>query len=72
VAEYHRVLAQHSSEELPYLRALVAEMVTGRPQTFTGKVRTVLEGIAVERGEDPATVAKLIDEAGISEAPTPR
>jgi AcrR family transcriptional regulator len=72
VAEYHRVLAQHAPDELPYLRALVAELVTGRPQTFTAMVRTVLAGIAVERGEDPAAVARLIDEAGISEAPTPR
>lgn len=72
VAEYHRVLAQRDPSEFPYLRSLVAELVTGRPATFTAKIRTVLVGIAAERGEDPLVIGRLVDDASISEAPAPR
>jgi AcrR family transcriptional regulator len=72
IAEHHRVLAQRDPTELPHLRALVAELTTGPPPSFTAKVTTVLVGVAVRRGEDPAEIVRLIDTAEISEEPAPR
>jgi AcrR family transcriptional regulator len=72
IAEHHRVLAQRAPTELPHLRELVAEMAVGPPPTFTAKVRTVLMGVAIDRGEQPSAIARLIDGAEISEEPTPR
>jgi AcrR family transcriptional regulator len=72
IAEHHRVLAQRDPSELPYLRSLVAELATGPPLSFTDKITTVLIGVAVRRGEDPGAVVRLVEEAALSEEPTPR
>jgi len=54
VVEYHRALAQHGADEFPNLRALVAAP-DDRP-VFADRIRTVLVGIAVQRGESPAVI----------------
>lgn len=55
IAEYHRVLARRAPDELPHLRALVATPPAGPPE-LTERIRTVLVGIAVRRGEAPRVV----------------
>jgi AcrR family transcriptional regulator len=72
LAEHHRVLAQRQPDELPHLRALVAELATGPLPSFTDKITTVLVGVAVRRGEDASEVVRLIDAAAISEEPAAR
>jgi AcrR family transcriptional regulator len=57
IAEYHRALAQRPPDELVHLRALVRS-ATGPPRSFADRIRTVLTGIAVQRGESPAVVAE--------------
>jgi AcrR family transcriptional regulator len=72
IAEHHRVLAQRGPGELTHVRALVAELAVGPPPSFTAKVRTVLVGIAVERGEDATAIGHLLEDTVISEEPVPR
>ena len=62
IAEYHRALAQHAPDELPHLRALVS-MPPERPRSFADRIRTVLVGIAVARGEPASVVAEHASEA---------
>jgi AcrR family transcriptional regulator len=55
IAEYHRVLSQREPDELPHLRALVGA-INQVSSDFDARIRTVLLGIAVARGDEPATV----------------
>jgi AcrR family transcriptional regulator len=63
IAEYHRVLAQRPADELPHLRALVATAPRA-PRDLTDRIRTVLVGIAVRRGDPAAIVLEHTQEAG--------
>jgi len=68
LAEYHRVLANHPRDALPNLRKLVA--TTQEPTaSFTERIRTVLVGIAVRRGEGWQEILELGD--GTDPAPPP-
>lgn len=58
IAEYHRALAQRAPDELPHLRQLVAAVPSARAD-FTDRIRTVLVGIAVRRGEAWESIAAL-------------
>jgi AcrR family transcriptional regulator len=64
---FRAVLADAGPDELGHLRALLAGIgEVGRP-TFQVRIGTVLRGIAVRRGEDPAPIDGLLGEAGAAE-----
>ena len=65
VAEYHRVLAQRGPTDLPYLRALVAELATATPPTFVEMITTVITGVAVERRDDPVKIRRRLKAAKV-------
>lgn len=69
VAEYHRVLAQRDRHELVHLRALIAELASTPPPTFFETVATVIAGVAVERGDDPAKVRRRLRAAELDTDP---
>jgi hypothetical protein len=52
IAEYHRALSQRDPDDLPHLRTLVGA-INQMSSDFDDRIRTVLVGIAVRRG-DPA------------------
>jgi AcrR family transcriptional regulator len=60
IAEYHRVLAQRRDDELPYLRALIAEQSSGDEWTFEQHLITILMGLATRRGDPWPPIAKAI------------
>ncbi len=62
-AEYLRVLATEPPDALPHLRALVAAR-TDAPTDFTGRIITVLAGIALRRGEPWEPIFALADFSG--------
>jgi len=55
IAEYHRALSQHDPDELPHLRTLMGAINEVRSD-FDDRIRTVLVGIAVRRGDAVQTV----------------
>lgn len=59
IAEFHRELAQRPPDQLPHLRALVAEM-QGMTMDFVDRICTVLVGIAVRRGESAQDVLEHV------------
>jgi AcrR family transcriptional regulator len=59
-AEFPRILSERTVSELPHLRALIAEFSTAVAHTFVDSVATALVGIAVDRGEDAATIRRRI------------
>lgn len=65
IAEYHRALAQHDPDDLPHLRTLVAAVNTVSTD-FDDRIRSVLVGIAVRRGDSAQTV---LDETASPTAP---
>jgi AcrR family transcriptional regulator len=71
LAEYYRVLAQHPDDELVHVRSLATDLATTEPATFVDLVTTVLVGVAVERGDDPAAIRRRIRSAKLTELPVP-
>ena len=65
IAEYHRALSQHRPDELQHLRALVGA-VNQVSSDFDDRIRSVLVGIAVRRGDPVQTV---LDETASSSSP---
>ena len=57
IAEFHRALSQHPADELPHLRTLVGAINHVRSD-FDDRIRNVLVGIAVRRGDVPETVLR--------------
>jgi AcrR family transcriptional regulator len=55
IAEYHRALSQRETSELPHLRTLVGA-INQVTSDFDDRIRTVLAGIAVRRGESVENV----------------
>jgi AcrR family transcriptional regulator len=51
LAEYHRVLAMRDPDDLPHLRAMVADATANPTPGFHEALTTVLRGIAAERNE---------------------
>jgi AcrR family transcriptional regulator len=62
-AEYLRVLATEPPDALPHLRSLVAAK-TDVSTDFTGRIITVLAGIALRRGEPWEPILDLADDPG--------
>jgi AcrR family transcriptional regulator len=64
LAAMHRdVLAALDPDELPYMRALMAEIRSVGRRSFHQQITTVLCGIAAERGLDWPPIAALLAEA---------
>jgi AcrR family transcriptional regulator len=62
VAEFHRVLAQRDPEELPHLRAMIADATANPPrQEFHKGLMVVLRGVAALRGEKWAPIEAKIN-----------
>ncbi len=61
VDQYRRVLAQRPDDELPHLRALVAEAAHHPVDSFETRITTALMGIATRRGEDGTEVAARVE-----------
>ena len=55
IAEYHRALSQRGPDELVHLRTLV-DAINQVTSDFDDRIRTVLVGIAVRRGESAQSV----------------
>jgi AcrR family transcriptional regulator len=51
LAEFTRVLAQHAPDDLPHLRAMVADAPIDAGSGFAAGLRTLLRGVAADRGE---------------------
>jgi AcrR family transcriptional regulator len=62
VSDQHQVLDRYSRDELPYLRRLLALLVTEQPDSFRTSLTTALAGVAVTRGEPWEPVAAMVDE----------
>lgn len=62
------VAVQGGPDSLPYLRALIDEVVVHGRQTFHERISTVLFGIAVRQGQDWEPISALLD----AEAPPRR
>ena len=60
LAEYHKLLALREPDELPYLRAMVADITTEPSDGFHQGLVLLLRGIAADRNEKWTTIqAKL-------------
>jgi AcrR family transcriptional regulator len=55
-----RDVLAHRRGELPHLRAFMSEPAAARRRSFPAMLTTVLEGIAVTRGEDPVAVKAIV------------
>jgi AcrR family transcriptional regulator len=66
IAEFHRAVAQRPPDELPHLRTLIGAINHVRSD-FDDRIRSVLVGIAVRRGDAPDVV--LHETAGLSASP---
>jgi hypothetical protein len=55
------VVAHRPDDELPHLRALLAEISVRPLDTFEARITTVLAGIAARRGDDWQDVTARID-----------
>ena len=59
--EYLRLLADREPDDLPHLRALLAEAAVTPLDSFETRITTVLAGIAARRGDDWAEIATKVD-----------
>lgn len=59
--EYGRVLAERGPEDLPHLRALLAEAAVTPRDSFEARMTTVLAGIAARRGDDWSEITTKVD-----------
>jgi AcrR family transcriptional regulator len=59
--EYRRVLAERDPEDLPHLRALLAEAAVTPLEGFESRLTTLLAGIAARRGDDWSAIATKVD-----------
>jgi AcrR family transcriptional regulator len=58
--QYREVLAARTDDELPHLRALMAEAAVHPIDTFESRITTALVGIAGTRGDDPHDIATRV------------
>lgn len=66
VDEHRRVLASHRDDELPHLRALLADVASQPRLPLDEEIATVIAGIAVRRGERWKSVMRQLDQAPAS------
>jgi AcrR family transcriptional regulator len=59
-AAYRQVIRRAGADELPYLRALMAEADGGVRRSFEEHIATILIGVAIRRGDDWREVVDLV------------
>jgi AcrR family transcriptional regulator len=63
IAAQQEVLRERGPDELPELRRLWQEAADQPPPSFHDRISIVILGVAAQKGEDPAAVAKILDAA---------